>query len=252
MRCKFFLLTFELSVWNCKVLKNIGIIYYLAPRFCFLFLSLTRIFVFSVPNQAPPGLFAENWGTIHSIIVKWRPLPPSNEYGILSGYRVRYHLTRIGEEITTDQLVKELLVDSESRQALLDNLEMYGTYSIWVSAFTIKGNGPESFAYGGKHQMGFLILEQFWCTGPHKARTNCAGNYCARISCCRDNLQPPPWRRQVVLVEISANKSAFVSKCQPFLQLVAIYYCSCYWNHNNNNRHHHWRWWWWWWWWWWW
>lgn len=102
-----------------------------------------------MPTEAPPGLTAEDWGTNHSIIVKWQPLPPSNEYGILSGYRIRYQMTRIGEEIIADQSIKELIVDSSANQVLLDNLEMYGTYSIWLSAFTIKGNGPESFTSGG-------------------------------------------------------------------------------------------------------
>ena len=102
-----------------------------------------------VPTVAPPGLKAEDWGSTHSIIVKWQSLPPSNEYGILSGYHVRYRLTKIGERITTGQPVKKFNVDSKTNQVLLKNLETYGTYSIWVSAFTVKGNGPESFTYGG-------------------------------------------------------------------------------------------------------
>ena len=81
--------------------------------------------------------------------MKWLPLPPSNEFGILSGYRVRYRLTKIGEEITTDQPIKGFIVDSNTNQVLLEKLEMYGTYSIWVSAFTLNGNGPESMTYGG-------------------------------------------------------------------------------------------------------
>ena len=106
-------------------------------------------FLLIVPNEAPRGLTAENYGATHSIAVKWRLLPRANDYGILSGYRLRYQLTEIGEVITADQPVKQLIIDSKTSQVLLDNLEMYGTYSIWLSAFTIKGNGPGSFTYGG-------------------------------------------------------------------------------------------------------
>ena len=102
-----------------------------------------------VPTIAPPGLAAEDWGTTHSIVVKWLPLPPSNEFGVLSGYRVRYRLTKTGDEITTGKPVKEFSVDSNTNKVLLEKLEMYGTYSIWVSAFTLNGNGPESMTYGG-------------------------------------------------------------------------------------------------------
>ena len=81
--------------------------------------------------------------------MKWQPLPPSNEFGILSGYRVRYRLTKTGDEITTGQAIKSFSVGSNAKQVLLEKLEMYGTYSIWVSAFTLNGNGPESMTYGG-------------------------------------------------------------------------------------------------------
>ena len=81
--------------------------------------------------------------------MKWLPLPPSNEFGVLSGYRVRYRLTKTGDEITTGQPMKEFSVDSNTNHVLLEKLEMYGTYSIWVSAFTLNGNGPESMTYGG-------------------------------------------------------------------------------------------------------
>ena len=45
--------------------------------------------------------------------------------------------------------MKEFSVDSNTNKVLLEKLEMYGTYSIWVSAFTLNGNGPESMTYGG-------------------------------------------------------------------------------------------------------
>ena len=111
-----------------------------------------------VPNEAPRGLTAEDYGATHSIAVKWRLLPLSNDYGILSGYRLRYQLSKIGEVITTDQSVKQLIIDSKTSQVLLNNLKMYGTYSIWLSAFTIKGNGPESFTYGGKQRRSVALI----------------------------------------------------------------------------------------------
>ena len=113
---------------------------------------------YPVPDEAPPGLTAQNWGTTHSVVIKWQSLPPSNEYGILAGYRVRYRLTAIGEESVTDYSEKELVINSETNQVLLENLVMYGTYSIWLSAFTIKGDGPASFTYAGQRNFFFLSL----------------------------------------------------------------------------------------------
>lgn len=115
---------------------------------------------YPVPNEAPPGLTAENWGTTHSIVIKWQSLPPSNEYGILAGYRVRYRLTAIGEESVTDYSEKELVTSPETNQVLLENLVMYGTYSVWLSAFTIKGDGPASFTYAGQQNSFFSFVGQ--------------------------------------------------------------------------------------------
>ena len=115
------------------------------------------LFSYPVPDEAPPGLTAENWGTTHSVVINWQSLPPSNEYGILAGYRVRYRLTAIGEESVTDHSEKELVTSPETNQVLLENLVMYGTYSVWLSAFTIKGDGPSSFTYAGQ-QNPFMSL----------------------------------------------------------------------------------------------
>lgn len=116
------------------------------------------LFYCPVPNEAPPGLTAENWDTTHSIVIKWQPLPASNEYGILAGYRVRYSLAAIGEESVTDYCEMELVTSPEINQVLLENLVMYGTYSVWVSAFTIKGDGPASFTYAGQHNSCFSFI----------------------------------------------------------------------------------------------
>ena len=112
---------------------------------------------YPVPNEAPPGLTAENWGTTHSIVIKWQSLPPSSEYGILAGYRVRYRLTAIGEESVTDYSEKELVTSPETNQVLLENLVMYGTYSVRLSAFTLKGDGPASFTHAGQQNSFFFF-----------------------------------------------------------------------------------------------
>ena len=113
---------------------------------------------YPVPNEGPPGLTAENWGKTHSIVIKWQSLPPSNEYGILAGYRVRYRLTAIGEESVTGYSEDELVTSPETNQVLLENLVMYGIYSVWVSAFTIKGDGPASFTYAGQQKTYFSFV----------------------------------------------------------------------------------------------
>ncbi|XP_022800571.1 uncharacterized protein LOC111338361 [Stylophora pistillata] len=50
-----------------------------------------------VPNQGPPGLTADNRKTTHSVMIRWQPLPPSDDYGVLAGYRVRYQLAKLGD-----------------------------------------------------------------------------------------------------------------------------------------------------------
>ena len=122
-----------------------------------IFTTSYYFIIYQVPNEAPPGLTAEKWGTTHSVAIKWQLLPPSNNYGILTGYRVRYQLTAIGEENIKGTPVKELVTNPETNQVLLENLVMYGTYSVWVSAFTVKGDGPASFTYAGQ-QSCFLII----------------------------------------------------------------------------------------------
>ena len=100
---------------------------------------------------------AENWGTTHSVVIKWQLLPPSNDYGILAGYRVRYRLTAIGEESVEDDSEEEMVTSPGTNQVLLENLVMYGTYGVWVSAFTVTGDGPASFTYAGQLSC-FLIF----------------------------------------------------------------------------------------------
>ena len=70
---------------------------------------------------------------------------------------MRYRLTEIGGERVTNDPEKELETKPETNQVLLENLEMYGTYSIQVAAFTIKGDGPTSFTYAGLLKFSQII-----------------------------------------------------------------------------------------------
>nr|XP_058971065.1 uncharacterized protein LOC131797458 [Pocillopora verrucosa] len=100
-----------------------------------------------VPNLGPPGLTADNWNTTHTVTIRWQPLPLSDDYGVLAGFRVRYQLAKLGDVSVSESSRKELVTSPGTNQVLLENLELYGTYSVWVSAFTLDGHGPASFTY---------------------------------------------------------------------------------------------------------
>ncbi len=57
--------------------------------------------------------------------------------------------------------MKELVTNPGTNQVLLVNLVMYGTYSVWVFAFTVKGDGPASFTYAGQQS---CIFNFFFCS----------------------------------------------------------------------------------------
>lgn len=82
-------------------------------------------------------------------MIRWQPLPPSDDYGVLAGYRVRYQLAKLGDIAVSESFRKELVTSPGTNQVLLENLELYGTYSVWVSAFTFDGHGPASFTLAG-------------------------------------------------------------------------------------------------------
>ena len=99
--------------------------------------------------MGPPGLTADNWNTTHTVTIRWQPLPLSDDYGVLAGFRVRYQLAKLGDVSVSESSRKELVTSPGTNQVLLENLELYGTYSVWVSAFTLDGHGPASFTYAG-------------------------------------------------------------------------------------------------------
>ncbi|XP_078318089.1 receptor-type tyrosine-protein phosphatase delta-like isoform X3 [Crassostrea virginica] len=94
-----------------------------------------------VPTAAPQAVSGMPFKDSRSIKVTWKPPPKDQQNGEIKGYKifnVKY------ENSQTDQDAKSSLVDAESQELVLGDLEIYTEYKIWVLAFTSVGDGPSS------------------------------------------------------------------------------------------------------------
>lgn len=115
-----------------------------------------------VPTAAPQAVSGMPFKDSRSIKVTWKPPPKDQQNGEIKGYKifnVKY------ENSQTDQDAKSSLVDAESQELVLGDLEIYTEYKIWVLAFTKVGDGPSS--------------------QPIRVWTNEDGRYCPWISANR-------------------------------------------------------------------
>ncbi|XP_015751521.1 PREDICTED: uncharacterized protein LOC107331445 [Acropora digitifera] len=94
-----------------------------------------------VPSRAP-SVFVTNV-TSTSVTVQWNPLPPQYINGRLLGYRVFFKKTA-NYSFPVDA---SSMVVYNSNWVTLNNLEPGQRYEITVTAFTSKGDGPQSDSY---------------------------------------------------------------------------------------------------------
>ena len=92
------------------------------------------IFIFTVPQGAPKNVTAVPH-TESSIRVSWNPVPKGQRNGTISQYIVR---------VENGSVVRNVTVSADNLAIVIDNLEMYVTYSFQVQAFTSQGAGPFS------------------------------------------------------------------------------------------------------------
>jgi len=86
--------------------------------------------------------------SVDSIPLNWQPVTREQANGIVLGYKVTYQLVSLGEEPLEEEPIKEIRTQETS--LTLTNLQMYGQYKIGISAYTVKGDGPEMTFYGGE------------------------------------------------------------------------------------------------------
>lgn len=99
------------------------------PLFCLISL---------VPSRPPQNLWANNISST-ALITKWNPVPLGFVHGILWGYRVLYK-----EKNNPSAQYTIITVPPGIRRQTISNLKKFTYYTIWVLAFTIRGDGALS------------------------------------------------------------------------------------------------------------
>lgn len=109
---------------------------------------------FSAPGAPPENLKAFNKLSPTKIKVQWEPIKkPYDVHGILLGYKVYYKAVQVSNEtIDKPQSYKELVIRKPKQISVeIASLSAFTRYSIYVLAFTIKGNGiPTGAVLAGK------------------------------------------------------------------------------------------------------
>ncbi|PAV92252.1 hypothetical protein WR25_09019 [Diploscapter pachys] len=95
----------------------------------------------SVPSGSPRNVLASLDGP-RSIIVKWEPVHASQASGIILGYTVRVAPEREGQAQEETKTVDA--PDHDMHSVKVTGLRAYSGYRVFVSAYTIVGNGPEN------------------------------------------------------------------------------------------------------------
>lgn len=104
-----------------------------------------HLYFFPVPSRAPDSLRVRSTGP-RSILIEWSPVPQQYVHGILRGYHVYYRTGMSKMKRSTSQVgvIKAMSVNMSSQSLEITGLEPFTYYDVWVSAFTVAGNGPQS------------------------------------------------------------------------------------------------------------
>ncbi len=104
------------------------------------FCSFYVLFFDIEPSGAPENVSAFITGT-RRVLVTWKPVPLSEQNGIITGYTVYYRAVQGNFENGTEQ---SLRVNASVTIVEVSQLEEYVTYNVSVSAHTSVGEGPRS------------------------------------------------------------------------------------------------------------
>ena len=94
-------------------------------------------FFFSLePSKIPQNFHGYNLSST-SLQLKWNPVQDGFVHGILRGYRLYYRITKL-------PLMPYINItyDSATLSATLHDLLMFTKYTLQITAFTSKGEGP--------------------------------------------------------------------------------------------------------------
>ncbi|XP_072043737.1 protein sidekick-1-like isoform X2 [Amphiura filiformis] len=112
------------------------------------------------PAKAPePISLEEDVESWEKLKVSWTPLKDVYKNGIIRGYHISYCLSHQQPECEGGVSNKNEIGDSASF-AVIDNLEAYTTYLVWVTAYTDAGQGPFSAKQLGRTGQGIPSAPQ--------------------------------------------------------------------------------------------
>ncbi|XP_048583941.1 uncharacterized protein LOC5510390 isoform X2 [Nematostella vectensis] len=91
-----------------------------------------------VPDEPPTNITTFNTSST-SIHVAWGPVPEGHHNGIILGYKVFFKINA-----STESINNVIISNASQLNIEISGLGKYELYSIWILAFTVKGNGNVS------------------------------------------------------------------------------------------------------------
>ena len=101
------------------------------------------------PKSRPINLTAENYVTPWSIPTQWQPIEDPETLKKLLAYRVMFEPVLEGDE----EILRPIMnytVRMDTLESVIQGLETYTRYKIWVSGVTRFGNGESAVVFGGE------------------------------------------------------------------------------------------------------
>ena len=107
------------------------------------FEQLNAFLFYLEPSKPPSTVTALNRSST-TILVKWSPIPKQSIHGMLLGYHIHFKsLDSVGFGIVSSRVQSTA---ANTTSSLIPGLLKFTDYSIQVSGFTVKGDGPLSKA----------------------------------------------------------------------------------------------------------
>lgn len=95
------------------------------------------------PSKPPSTVYTFN-RTSTTILVKWSPIPQNSTHGILLGYHIHF---KTMNPVGFSNVVPDIQsARASSTSSLIQRLLKFTEYTIQVSGYTVKGDGPLSNA----------------------------------------------------------------------------------------------------------
>jgi receptor-type tyrosine-protein phosphatase F len=102
--------------------------------------SITRCLELLVPG-APPTSVKAYADSSTSIRVTWEPPPANKQNGVIAYYKIFY----VPRSRSDTEATIVAINNPEAREFVIDELEKWTEYRLWILAGTSVGDGPNSF-----------------------------------------------------------------------------------------------------------